>query len=134
MFRKFLDIAETGDNIGVLVKGIKKDDAKRGFVLAVPGYIKVFKSFKAKVYVLTAEEGGRKKPFLSNFKPQFFFRTANMTGVVILPADVSVVMPGDSLTLQVDLIELAPLNIGLRFVIRESHLTIGAGVITELLN
>ena len=85
MFRKSLEIAETGDNIGVLIKGIKKDEAKRGFVLAAPGYIKVFKSFNAKIYVLTAEEGGRKKPFLSNFKPQFFFRTANITGTIVLP-------------------------------------------------
>jgi elongation factor Tu len=133
MFRKSLEIAETGDNIGVLIKGIKKDEAKRGFVLAAPGYIKVFKSFNAKIYVLTAEEGGRKKPFLSNFKPQFFFRTANITGTITLPDNVSVVMPGDSLTLRIDVIDLCPLNIGLRFVIRESHLTIGAGVITELL-
>jgi elongation factor Tu len=134
MFRKSLDYAETGDNVGVLLKSIKKDDAKRGYILAAPGYIKVFKSFNAKVYVLSGEEGGRKKPFLSNFKPQFFFRTANMTGTIVLPPDVSVVMPGDSLTFRVNLIDFSPLNIGLRFVIRESHLTIGAGVITELLN
>jgi elongation factor Tu len=134
MFRKSLDLAETGDNVGVLLKNVKKEDAKRGYILAAPGLIKVFKNFNAKIYVLTAEEGGRKKPFLSNFKPQFFFRTANMTGTIILPDNVSVVMPGDSLTLQINLIDLAPLNIGLRFIIRESHLTIGAGVITELLN
>lgn len=133
MFRKSMDVAEVGDNIGVLVKNIKKDDARRGFILAAPGYIKPFKSFNAKVYVLSAEEGGRKKPFVSNFKPQFFFRTANVTGTIILPSDVSVVMPGDSLTFRVDMLDLIPLNVGLRFVIRESHSTIGAGVITELL-
>jgi elongation factor Tu len=86
----------------------------------------------AKVYVLSAEEGGRKKPFVSNFKPQFFFRTANVTGTVTLPVDITIVMPGDSLLLTVDLIEYCPLNIGLRFVFRESHSTVGAGVITEV--
>lgn len=132
MFRKSMDSAEVGDNVGVLVKGIKKDDVKRGFILAAPGYIKPFKRFKAKVYVLSAEEGGRKKPFVTNFKPQFFFRTANVTGTIILPDDVSIVMPGDSVNLTVELIDYCPLNVGLRFVFRESHCTIGAGVITEL--
>jgi elongation factor Tu len=134
MFHKSLDFAEVGDNVGVLVKAIKKDEAKRGYVLALPGYIKVFKSFNAKVYILTQKEGGRKNSFVTNFKPQFFFRTANLTGTIILPEDISVVMPGDSLTFRVDLLEFAPLNIGLRFVMRESHSTIGAGVITELIN
>lgn len=132
MFHKSLDMAEVGDNVGVLVKGIKKDDAKRGFVLSFPGLIKVYKSFNAKVYILTHQEGGRKNSFVNNFKPQFFFRTANLTGTIILPEDVSVVMPGDSLTFRVNLLDFAPLNIGLRFVMRESHSTIGAGVITEL--
>ena len=133
MFRKSMDIAEVGDNIGVLIKSIKKDDAKRGYVLAAPGYIKVYNSFIGKVYILTQKEGGRKNAFVSNYKPQFFFRTANVTGTVILPIDVSVVMPGDSLNFQVNLIDFTPLNIGLRFVIRESHSTVGAGVITQLL-
>lgn len=133
MFRKSLDYAEVGDNIGVLIKGVKKDDAKRGYVLAVPGYIKVYKTFFAKVYILTHKEGGRKNAFVTNFKPQFFFRTANITGTIILPEDISVVMPGDSLTLKVDILEFCPLNVGLRFVMRESHCTIGAGVITELI-
>jgi elongation factor Tu len=133
MFHKSLDYAEVGDNVGVLVKAIKKDEAKRGYVLAFPGYIKVFKSFLAKVYILTQKEGGRKNSFVTNFKPQFFFRTANLTGTIILPEGVSVVMPGDSLTFRVDLLDLAPINIGLRFVMRESHSTIGAGVITELI-
>lgn len=133
MFHKSMDVAEFGDNVGVLLKGVKKDDARRGFVLAAPQFIKPFKSFLAKVYILSGEEGGRKKPFVSNFKPQFFFRTANVTGTIILLGEVSVVMPGDSLTFRVDLLDLLPLNLGLRFVMRESHSTIGAGVITELL-
>jgi len=132
MFRKSMDSAEVGDNVGVLIKGIKKDEVKRGFILAAPGFIKPFKKFSAKVYVLSAEEGGRKKPFVNNFKPQFFFRTANVTGTIALPPDINMVMPGDNLTLIVDLIEYCPLNVGLRFVFRESHSTIGAGVITSL--
>lgn len=133
MFRKSLDFAEPGENIGILVKNIKKNEVKRGFVLAVPGSIKTYNKFKAKVYVLSAEEGGRKTPFFSNFKPQFFFRTANLTGAITLPEDVEIVMPGDSLTFKIEFVDKAPLNLGLRFVIRESHFTIGAGVITELL-
>jgi elongation factor Tu len=132
MFHKSMDIAEFGDNVGVLLKAIRKEDAKRGFVLAAPGYVKPHKSFMAKVYVLSGEEGGRKKPFVTNFKPQFFFRTANVTGTIILPDGVTVVMPGDSLTLKVELLDFLPLSISLRFVMRESHSTIGAGVITEL--
>jgi len=134
MFRKSMDAAEVGDNVGVLIKGIKKDEVKRGFVLAAPGYIKPYKKFTAKVYVLSTEEGGRKKPFFNNFKPQFFFRTANVTGTVILPVDVSIVMPGDSLSLTIELIEYCPLNVGLRFIFRESHSTVGAGVITEVIS
>lgn len=134
MFRKSMDAAEVGDNVGVLVKGVKKDDVRRGFVLAAPGFIKPFKKFIAKVYVLPANEGGRKKSFVTNFKPQFFFRTANVTGTVILPSEISIVMPGDSLSLTVELIEYCPLNVGLRFVFRESHTTVGAGVITELIS
>ena len=102
--------------------------------MAAPGFIKPFRVFLAKVYVLTDAEGGRKKPFLSNFKPQFFFRTANITGSIILPDDVSIVMPGDSLHFRVELIEYCPLNVGLHFIFRESHRTIGAGVITELID
>lgn len=132
MFHKSMDFAEFGDNVGVLLKGVKKDDAKRGFVLAAPNFIKPHKAFLAKVYVLSGEEGGRKKPFVTNFKPQFFFRTANVTGTIILLGDVSVVMPGDSLTFRVELLDFLPLNVGLRFVMRESHSTIGAGVVTEL--
>lgn len=132
MFRKSMDVAEVGDNVGILIKGVKKDEIRRGFVLAAPGFIKPYKKFIAKVYILSSEEGGRKKPFVNNFKPQFFFRTANVTGTVSLPEGVSLAMPGDNLLLTINLIEYCPLNVGLRFVFRESHSTIGAGVITEL--
>ena len=132
MFRKSLDYAEVGDNVGVLVKAVKREDARRGFILAAPDTIKSYYSFFAKIYVLTKKEGGRHKPFISNYKPQFFFRTANITGNIVLPENISVVMPGDSLVVNVNLVEKAPLNIGLRFVMREGNLTVGAGIITEL--
>jgi len=133
MFRKSLDIAEVGDNVGVLVKAVKRDDVRRGFILACVNTIKSYINFKAKIYVLTKKEGGRHKPFITNYTPQFFFRTANMTGSIILPEEVSAVMPGDSLIVQVKLVDRVPLNIGLRFVMREGNLTIGAGIILELL-
>lgn len=134
MFRKTLDFAEVGDSIGVLLKNIKKDDTKRGNVLCAVGTIKPYNAFEAKVYILSAKEGGRKHPFYSNYKPQFFFRTSNVTGSITLPEEVSVVMPGDSLIFIVHLVTLCPLNLGLRFVMREGNLTIGAGVITKLLD
>lgn len=134
MFRKTLDFAEVGDSVGVLLKNIKKDDTKRGNVLCAVGSIKPYSSFDAKVYILSAKEGGRKHPFYSNYKPQFFFRTSNVTGSIVLPEEVSVVMPGDSLVFTVHLVTLSPLNLGLRFVMREGNLTIGAGVITNLLD
>jgi elongation factor Tu len=133
MFRKSLDLAEVGDNIGVLIRGIKKDEVKRGYILAVPGTVKAFITFEAKVYILTKKEGGRHKSFVSNYKPQFFFRTANVTGTITLPKDVAVVMPGDSLIFIVDLVDKIALTLGLRFVMREGNLTIGAGVITKLI-
>jgi elongation factor Tu len=132
MFRKSLDFAEVGDNVGVLVKSVKKDEVKRGFVLAAVGTIKAYSNFDAKIYVLTKKEGGRHKPFVSNYKPQFFFRTANITGTIILPDEVSVVAPGDSLVVRVELVEKLALNKGLKFVMREGNLTIGAGVITDI--
>jgi elongation factor Tu len=131
MFRKLLDFAEAGDNVGVLVKAVKRDDVRRGFVLAAPNTIKAYFYFSAKIYVLTKKEGGRHKSFISNYKPQFFFRTANITGTIILPENIAIVMPGDSLIVKVELVEKAPLNIGLRFVMREGNLTIGAGIIVE---
>lgn len=115
-----------------MIKGVKKDQVRRGFVLCAPGFIKPYKKFSAKVYILSEAEGGRNKPFLSNFKPQFFFRTANVTGSIVLSSEGAIVMPGDSLNFVVDLIEYCPLNVGLRFIFRESHRTIGAGVITDL--
>ena len=131
MFKKSLDIAEVGDNVGVLVKAVKRDDVKRGYVLSALNNIKAYSIFKAKIYALTHKEGGRKKPFASNYTPQFFFRTANMTGTIILPEDVSVVMPGDSCQVTVKLVDKVPLNLGLRFVMREGNITIGAGIILE---
>jgi len=134
MFKKSLDIAEVGDNVGILVKAVKRDDVKRGFILAAVNLIKSYINFKAKIYVLTQKEGGRHKPFVSDYTPQFFFRTANMTGSIILPDDVSVVMPGDSLIVNIKLVDKVALNKGLRFVMREGNITIGAGIILELIN
>jgi elongation factor Tu len=132
MFRKSLDFAEVGDNVGVLVKSVKREDARRGFVLAAPNFIKSHSSFFAKIYILTKKEGGRHKSFSSNYKPQFFFRTANITGIIMLPDNISTALPGDSLEVNVTLVEKAPLNVGLRFVMREGNLTIGAGVVIEI--
>lgn len=105
MFHKTMSTAEVGDNVGILIKNIKKDTVKRGYLLATPNSMKIYKSFEAKVYILTKKEGGRHKPFVTNYKPQFFFRTSNITGSVILPENVSVVMPGDSLAFKVDLVD-----------------------------
>jgi len=132
MFRKSLDYAEVGDNVGILIRGIKKDDVSRGFILCTPGFIKPFSSFNAKVYILTKKEGGRHKGFSSNYKPQFFFRTLNVTGTITLLDNTSFAMPGDSLNINVVLVNKVPLSSGLRFVMREGNLTIGAGVITNL--
>lgn len=132
MFRRSLDFAEVGDNIGLLIRGIKKDDITRGFVVSSPGIIKPYLGFVAKVYILTKKEGGRHKGFASNYKPQFFFRTMNVTGTITLPSNTSFVMPGDSLNINVELVHKVPLEMGLKFVMREGNLTIGAGVITEL--
>lgn len=133
MFRKSLDLAEAGENVGILVKAVKRDDVRRGFVLASINTIKAFDVFKGKIYVLTKKEGGRHKPFITNYTPQFFLRTANVTGSIILPDDVSAVMPGDSLVVTVKLVDKLPAKIGDRFVMREGNITIGAGVILEFL-
>ena len=132
MFRKSLDIAEVGDNVGILLRGVKREDVRRGFILCTPGHIKAYQFFSGKIYVLTKKEGGRHRPFVNNYTPQFFFRTANVTGTITLPEEVGVVMPGDSLVVRVKLVDKAPVNIGLRFVMREGNLTIGAGVVTEV--
>jgi len=132
MFRKSLDYAVVGDNVGILIRGIRKDEVSRGFIIATPGTIKPFSSFEAKVYVLTKKEGGRHTGFASNYKPQFFFRTMNVTGAIILPESRQFVMPGDSINFTVNLVNKVPLSIGLRFVMREGNLTIGAGVVINL--
>lgn len=133
MFRKSLDKAEVGDNIGVLIRGIKKEEVTRGNILCKPNSIKIYDKFESKVYILTKKEGGRHKGFSNNYKPQFFFRTLNVTGAILLPSNIQFVLPGDNLNFQVNLVTKVPLNNGLKFVMREGNLTIGAGVITQLL-
>jgi elongation factor Tu len=133
MYHKLLDMAQAGENVGVLVRGISKHDVKRGFVLAQPKSLEAKDKFEAKAYILTKEEGGRHKPFQNNFKPQFFFRTSNITGSITLLGDATIAMPGDTIVFVVNLLEKAALNENLRFAIREGTLTIGAGVITKLL-
>ena len=133
MFRKVLDEALPGDNIGILLRGIKKDEVERGQVVAAPGSIKPHTRFKAETYILTKEEGGRHTPFFNGYRPQFYFRTTDVTGVVTLPEGVEMVMPGDNVTLEVSLITPVALEEGLRFAIREGGRTVGAGVISKIL-
>lgn len=133
MYNRYLDVAVAGENVGVLVRAVGKKDVRRGYVLAQPGSITPVKRFKAKAYFLTAKEGGRKKPFYSNYMPQFFFRTANITGSLTLEESVQVAMPGDTLTFEVKLLEAAPITAGLRFAMREGTVTLGAGIILEIL-
>jgi elongation factor Tu len=134
MFRKILDEALPGDNIGILLRGVSKEEVWRGQVVAKPGSIKPHKKFKAQVYVLTKEEGGRHTPFYSHYKPQFYIRTADVTGEVILPQGVEMVMPGDNVELTIELIEFVAIEKGMRFAIREGGKTVGAGVVTEILD
>jgi len=133
MFRKLLDQGEAGDNVGVLLRGIKKEDVERGMVLAKPGSITPHTKFKAEAYVLTKEEGGRHTPFFKGYRPQFYFRTTDVTGVVTLAEGVEMVMPGDNMTCSVELITPIAMDKGLRFAIREGGRTVGAGVITEVI-
>ncbi|MGC8938068.1 MAG: elongation factor Tu [Thermodesulfovibrio sp.] len=133
MFRKILDEGRAGDNIGVLLRGIGKDEVERGMVLAKPGSITPHTKFKAEVYVLTKEEGGRHTPFFNGYRPQFYFRTTDVTGVIKLPEGVEMVMPGDNVNLTVELIAPIAMEEGLRFAIREGGRTVGAGVVTEVL-
>ncbi len=133
MFRKVLDEALPGDNIGILLRGIKKDEVERGQVVAAPGSIKPHTRFQAETYILTKEEGGRHTPFFHGYRPQFYFRTTDVTGVVTLPEGVEMVMPGDNVTLEVSLITPVALEEGLRFAIREGGRTVGAGVISKIL-
>lgn len=132
MFRKLLDEGFAGDNIGVLLRGTKKDDVERGQVLAKPGSITPHKKFKAEAYILTKEEGGRHTPFFAGYRPQFYFRTTDVTGIVVLPAGVEMVMPGDNISCNVELIQPIAMEKGLRFAIREGGRTVGAGVVTEI--
>jgi elongation factor Tu len=133
MFRKLLDEGRAGDNIGVLLRGIGKDEVERGQVLAKPGSITPHTKFKAEVYVLTKEEGGRHTPFFKGYRPQFYFRTTDVTGVAQLPDGVEMVMPGDNVSLVVELIAAVAMEKELRFAIREGGRTVGAGVVTEVL-
>ncbi|MCS7311134.1 MAG: EF-Tu/IF-2/RF-3 family GTPase, partial [Armatimonadetes bacterium] len=133
MFRKVLDEGRAGDNIGVLLRGIGKDEVERGMVLAKPGSITPHTKFKAEVYVLTKEEGGRHTPFFNGYRPQFYFRTTDVTGVIRLPEGVEMVMPGDNVNLTVELIAPIAMEEGLRFAIREGGRTVGAGVVTQIL-
>ncbi|KAA0258487.1 elongation factor Tu [Deferribacter autotrophicus] len=133
MFRKILDEGVAGDNIGVLLRGIKKDEVERGQVLAEPGSITPHRKFKCEAYILTKEEGGRHTPFFSGYRPQFYFRTTDVTGVITLPEGVEMVMPGDNISCEVELIQPIAMEQGLRFAIREGGRTVGAGVVTEII-
>ena len=132
MFRKSLDYAQAGDNAGVLLRGIARDEVERGQVLAKPGTVTPHTKFKASVYVLSKEEGGRHTPFFSNYRPQFYFRTTDVTGVIELPEGVEMVMPGDNVDMTVELIAPVALENGTKFSIREGGRTVGAGVVTEI--
>ncbi|MDI1316544.1 elongation factor Tu [Flavobacterium sp.] len=133
MFRKILDRGEAGDNVGLLLRGIDKADIKRGMVIIKPGSVKPHATFKAEVYILKKEEGGRHTPFHNNYRPQFYVRTTDVTGVITLPDGVEMVMPGDNLTINVALLSPIAMNVGLRFAIREGGRTVGAGQVTEII-
>jgi elongation factor Tu len=132
MFHKLLDQGQAGDNIGVLLRGIDREEVSRGMVLAKPGSIKPHKKFQSEVYVLRRDEGGRHKAFFSGYRPQFYIQTMDVTGAITLPEGVEMVMPGDSVNLDVELIEPVALEPGSRFAIREGGLTVGSGVITKV--
>jgi elongation factor Tu len=133
MFRKLLDSASAGDNVGVLLRGTTKDDVERGMVLAKPGSIKPHTKFKGEVYVLTKDEGGRHTPFFTNYRPQFYFRTSDVTGTLTLPAGVEMVMPGDNVSVEIELQKSVAMEKGLKFAIREGGRTIGSGIVTEVI-
>jgi len=133
MFRKLLDEARAGENVGVLLRGIKKTDVERGQVLAKPGSVKPHKKFKAEIYVLSKDEGGRHTPFFNNYRPQFYFRTTDVTGSVTLPAGVEMVMPGDNVSIEVELISGVAMEKTMRFAIREGGRTVGAGRVTDII-
>ncbi len=133
MFRKLLDFTQAGDNVGVLLRGTKKEDVERGMVLAKPGSVLAYKKFKAEVYVLTKDEGGRHTPFFANYRPQFYFRTSDITGTVKLPEGVEMVMPGDNVSVEIELHTPVAMEKGLRFAIREGGRTIGAGRVSDII-
>ena len=133
MFRKILDRGEAGDNVGVLIRGIAKDEVERGMVLAKPGSITPHKKFKGETYILTKDEGGRHKPFFSGYRPQFYFRTTDVTGTLSLPEGTDMVMPGDRVIMEIELLTPIAMEKGLRFAIREGGRTVGAGVVTEII-
>ena len=133
MFRKLLDEGRAGDNAGILLRGVDKKELQRGMVISKPGSITPHTKFKANVYVLKKEEGGRHKPFTNGYRPQFYFRTTDVTGSVFLPENVQVVMPGDNIEMTVELIEEIAMEKELRFAIREGGKTIGDGVVTEII-
>jgi len=132
MFRKLLDEARAGDNVGILLRGVKKEDVERGQVIAKPGSITPHKKFKAEVYVLSKEEGGRHTPFFTNYRPQFYFRTTDVTGTVKLPEGVEMVMPGDNIAIEVELITPIAMEKTIRFAIREGGKTVGAGRVSDI--
>jgi elongation factor Tu len=134
MFRKLLDQGQAGDNVGVLLRGTKREDVERGQVLCKPGSIKPHTKFKAEAYILTKEEGGRHTPFFGNYRPQFYFRTTDVTGVVTLPEGTEMVMPGDNITMEVTLIAPIAMEEKLRFAIREGGRTVGAGVVAAVMD
>ena len=133
MFRKLLDEGHAGDNVGCLLRGLKREEVERGQVLAKPGSITPHTKFKAEVYVLTKDEGGRHTPFFNGYRPQFYFRTTDVTGSLMLPAGVEMVMPGDNITMEVTLITPIAMEKELRFAIREGGRTVGAGVVAEVI-
>jgi elongation factor Tu len=133
MFRKILDQGQAGDNVGCLLRGVKREDIERGQVLCKPGSITPHTKFKAEVYVLKKEEGGRHTPFFNGYRPQFYFRTTDVTGVANLPSGTEMVMPGDNIQMEVELIQPIAMDAGLRFAIREGGRTVGSGVVTEII-
>jgi elongation factor Tu len=134
MFRKLLDQGQAGDNVGVLLRGTKREDVERGQVLCKPGSIKPHTKFKAEAYILTKDEGGRHTPFFTNYRPQFYFRTTDVTGVVTLPEGTEMVMPGDNIAMEVTLIAPIAMEEKLRFAIREGGRTVGAGVVAQVMD
>ena len=133
MFRKTLDYAEAGDNIGVLLRGVQREEVERGQVLAKPGTIHPHTKFKAQVYVLTKDEGGRHTPFFNGYRPQFYFRTTDVTGLIDLPEGTEMVMPGDNIDMTIELITPIAIEQGLRFAIREGGKTVGSGVVADII-